>query len=821
VNPIIALRADRNARLHLLHLTPAMEMLWQDIRFAVRTLLKNPTFTIAAVLTLGLGIGINTTIFSVVNAILIRPMPHVDTERLTLLQQWNVKLSEETSFSYPDFADLREQSRSFESMAAYYDRQIILAGPGGEPEQLEVEMVTPNLFGMLGARPALGRLFLPEEGTEGRGDVVLLANSLWEERYGADPGVVGSTVTIDGTPHTVVGVMPPRFGFPDNQPMWIPFAQTPNPETRGARYMRVVGRLVPGVSMEAAQAETDAISQRLAERHPQTNAGIQARVRDFNEAWAGEMRAILLVMLGAVGFVLLIACSNVANLMLSRAAARQKEIAVRAALGAGRGRLLRQLLTESLVVALLGAALGVLIAHQALNVILASFPFTLPLWMSFDIDRNVLLYTVALAVGTGIVFGLLPALRATRTDLNSTLRDGGRGVSGGRTRGRLRSGLIVGQLALATVLLAGALLMIRSFFQLQFADPGFDTQAVLSARVVTGGERYEGAGGRNAFFQQIVERAETLPGVSGVALTSIVPLADASTSSTMRVPDRPVEPGEEAVVQYRGITADYFGVLGVPMLRGRAPTRAEVESGAPVVVVNRTLAERTWPGEDAVGRIINVGGPDVTVIGVARDLRLRSLDEKPGFQVYAPYTHRTPRSMAVLLRAEGDPASHTAALRTLVRDLDPGVPFAQSLVLREVVQRSLWRQRLFGGLFASFAVIALVLAVTGVYGVIAYSVSQRTQEMGVRLALGAGTRRVLRMVTGEGLRLAAVGVGIGMLASLALMRLLASQLYGVTATDPVTLGATAAVLVGAAMAASYLPARRATQIDPVVALRQE
>jgi putative ABC transport system permease protein len=816
-------RAESSTRaktLFPLDRTVAMETLWQDTRFAVRTLLKNPTFTVAAVLTLALGIGMNATIFSVVNAILIRPMPHVDSERLVVLRETSMLRGQETELSYPDFSDWRAESRSFAAMGAYYDRRVIVTGPSGEPAEIEVEMVTPNLLGMLGARPSLGRLFLPEEGEPGRGDVAIVADVFWREQLGSDPGVVGRTIALNGAPHTIVGVMPPRFGFPDNQPIWVPIAQAPDPATRGHRYLRVVGRLAPGATPQSAQAELESISRRLAERYPETNAGIGARVVDFDEAWAGEVRPVLLLMLGAVGFVLLIACSNVANLMLTRAAARQREIALRAALGAGRGRLARQLLTESVVVALLGGALGVLLAYQGIRLIMTAFPFTPPLWMVFDIDRNVLLYTLALSLGTGLLFGIVPALRATGASLTSTLREGGRGLTPGRGGGRVRSILIVAQLALATVLLAGAVLMIRSFLKLQHAEPGFETASVLTVRITTGGDRYTTAEARNLLFQQVVERAAELPGVGGVAVTSILPLSGSSATSSVRVEDRPVPPGEEPSAEYRGISAAFFDVLGVPMLSGRAPTPLEVETGATVAVINRTFADRYWPGESALGRSISAGGPTLTVIGVSHDIRMGALNERPTLQLFAPHTLRAPGSISVLLRA-ADPAALTLPLREVVRGIDAGVTFSQVLVMQEVVRRSLWRQRLFGGLFTAFGGIALLLAVTGIYGVVGYSVARRTHEVGVRMALGAGTGRVLRMVTGEGLRLATIGVGIGLLASLGLMRLLASQLYGVGATDPVTLGATAAILVGAALAASYLPARRATRIDPMIALRTE
>ncbi|HEX7240903.1 MAG TPA: ADOP family duplicated permease, partial [Longimicrobiaceae bacterium] len=512
--------------------------------------------------------------------------------------------------------------------------------------------------------------------------------------------------------------------------------------------------------------------------------------------------------------------ANVANLFLARAAARRKEIAVRTALGAGRRRIVRQLLTESGVVALLGGALGTLLAYWGLELILASFPFQPPLWMTFAIDRNVLLFTLAVSLGTGLLFGLAPALRATR-DLQGVLKDGGRGTTGGVRQGRLRGTLVVGELALATVLLIGAMLMVRSFLVLQGADPGFDTSRVLTLRVATGGGRYEDRGARDALFRQAVARAGELPGVRGAAVVSYVPLGGTSTTSGFDVEGRPMKPEERPDAEYRGISADYFGVLGVPLLRGRAPTADEVERALPVVVVNRVLAERFWPGEDPLGRRIRIGEPWLTVVGVAEDVRLGKLNEKPSFQVYAPHTDRSPAAMTLLLRTAGDPAAATAAARSALRALDPTVVVDEALAMDEVVHRSLWQQRLFGGLFTSFAAIALLLAVTGVYGVIAYSVSQRTHEIGVRMALGARPAAILGMVVGQAAVLAAAGAALGLAGAFGVTRVLASLLWGVSPTDPATFAGITLLLGGAVLLASWLPARRAVRVDPMVALRAE
>lgn len=797
-----------------------METLLRDLRHALRSLGRSPVFALTAVLTLALGIGINTTVFSMINAILIRPMPHVDTEGVVELRDVQMAQGREGGVSYPDLVDWKAESSTLADVAAYHDRDVVMIRPGGEAEEIQAEVVTTNLFQMFGARPAQGRLFLPEEGIPGANRSVLLSHKLWAERFNADAAVVGTNVTVDGQPHTVVGVMPPRFGFPDNQLLWLPFAPAASGEERGDRYLRAVGRLRPGSSVPAAQEELRALAGRLAERFPDSNTGHGVRVVDFDEARVGGMQPVLLVMLGAVALVLLIACGNVAGLFLARAVERQREIALRVALGARRSRVVRHLLTESIVVGLLGGVVGVGIAYAGLRLILGSLPFDPPLWVVFDIDRTVLLFTLAISVGTGVVFGLAPALRAGRPDLTKTLREGGRGVSGNSVRGRIRGALVVAELALATVLLVGAMLMVSSLLQLLRVEPGFDTAPVLTARVAAAGTRYDDEGARERYFQQLVEGASALPGAGSAAVVTRVPLAGGSASLPIEAEGRPQPAGEQASAEYRGISADYFQTIGIEMERGRSVTPAEVAAAAPVAVVNRRLAERYWPGEDPVGKRLRVDESWLTVVGVVPDVRLTSLDERPTPQVYAPFTTRAPRSLTILVRTRS--ASATApALRAMVRAADPGVPLGEIVGLDEVLRRSLWQQRLFGGMFTAFAAIALLLAVTGVYGVMSYSVTQRKHEIGVRMALGAGAGRVLRLVVGRGSVLAVMGLALGTLGALALTRVLASLLYGVSATDPLAFVGSIAVLGVAAVLASYIPARRAMRVNPMVALRAD
>lgn len=793
-----------------------MSTLLLDLRYAFRTLRKSPLFTAVAVVTLGLGIGVNTTVFSVVDAIMLRDLPGIQSEGLVVLRE--VKGAHgpfNDGVSWPDFRDWQAAAPGVEGLAAYHDRRVVLAGAGGEPEQVEVEAVTPNLFTLLRARPHRGRIFGPGDA---EAPVVILSHREWERRFERDPRVVGSAVSIDGRPHTVVGIMPEHFGFPDNQGFWVPIRGN---EERGWHYLRTLGRLRPGVTREQVQAQMTAVARDLTRRYPESSDGTAVQALDFRKAWSGPVGPVLLVMMGAVAFVLLIACANVANLFLARAAARRKEVAVRLAMGASRGRLVRQLLTESVVLALAGGALGILLAKWGLATILGAFPFDPPTWMVLDLDARVLGFTLLVSLATGMLFGLAPALRATRGDLQSTLRDGARGNTGAAGTTRLRSALVVSELALASVLLVGAMLMIRSFLALQGTTPGFDPGGLFTARVITGGPRYEEEAPRAAFFGQVLEGARTLAGAQDAALASGVPLSGWSQSSGLNIEGQTAAPDERRDAEVRAISASYFSVLGVRLVRGRGFTEQEVADRSPVVVVNRTLAERYWPGEEALGRRINLGGEWLTVVGVSPDLRLKRLNESADEQAYLPYTTQPGEAFTLLVRTAGAPASLAPAVRGMVRELDPGVPVAEVASMEEVAQRSLWQQRLFGGMFTAFGAIALLLAITGVYAMMAYSVGQRVHEIGVRMALGARTGAVLAMVLRDGLRIAGVGLAIGLGAAFGVTRVMKGILWGVSPTDPPTFFGIATLLGGVVLLASYLPARRAARVDPMVALRSE
>ncbi|HEX8359046.1 MAG TPA: ABC transporter permease [Longimicrobium sp.] len=796
-----------------------MPTLLQDLRYALRTLGRSPGFTLVAVLTLALGIGINTTVFSVVNTIALRPPPFIQSEGLAAVRSYNARSGGESSLTYPDFEEFRESTRTFQDVGAYYDDRRILGAAGSEPEQIEVEVITPNLFTLLGARAALGRVFTAADGTEARGNTVILAHQAWERRFQRDPRVVGATVTLDGVPHTVVGVMPRNFGFPDNQTFWVPMTKPATVE-RGSRYLSAVGRLNDGVTLRQGQAELAAFSREQARRFPDYNDGMELRAIDFREHWAGPAGSALWVMLGAVAFVLLIACANVANLLLARAAARRREIAVRVAMGAGRGRLVRQLLTESVLVALAGGALGIVFAMGGLRLILTAFPFQPPLWMVFDIDRNVLLFVLGVSLGTGILFGLAPALRATGGDLQATLRDGGRGSTTGARRARLHRALVVGELALAVVLLVGATLMIRSFLHLRTASPGFRAEGALAAQMSTGGERYAQGSVRAALYRQALERTRALPGVKSAGLVTALPMGGGVNTSGVDVEGRSVAPGDRINAERREVSEGFFEAMGVPVVSGRPITADEAARGAEVIVVSRTLAERLFPGQSALGRRITVGGPWLTIIGVAGDIHARNTGEAPRPQMYLPIGEEAGHSVSLVVRTSGDPAGVAKAVRESVRSIDPTVPVELN-TMGELASRSLWQQRLFGGMFTSFALIALLLAVTGVYAMMAYAVSQRTHEIGVRMALGARAEGVLRMIVGQGLATAALGVGLGLAGAFAVTRVMAGMLSGVTPGDPLSFALVAAILGGVALLASYIPARRAARVDPMVALRSE
>ncbi|HEX7243824.1 MAG TPA: ABC transporter permease, partial [Longimicrobiaceae bacterium] len=771
-----------------------MDTLLQDLRYALRTLRRSPGFTAVAVLSLALGIGVNTAVFSLVNTLLIRPLPLADPDRvLRLYTRQERQGIDEAPFSVADLADVRAQSRTLESVEGLSRGGFNLSG-GDEPERVAGAYVSHGLFSVLGEKPFLGRGFLPEEDRPGGEPVVILGHGLWERRFGGRRDVVGSTVLVSGAPRVVVGVMPPRFGFPEREELWVPMRADPT-EVRSERYLLTLARLRPGATLEAARAELAAVARRNERASPATNAGWSFDAQLWKDGWVeGDLRLTLYLMSGAVGFVLLIACANLANLLLARGVGRRREVAVRAALGAGRGRIVRQLLTESVVVAVAGGTLGTLVAVWWIDWTTSRIPEELPYWMSLGVDWRVLLFTLALSLVTGVVFGGLPAVRASRPDLTASLKDGGRGSSGGPERGRLRSTLVAGEIALALVLLVGAGLMTRSFLSAVSADLGFDTRPLLSLRTSLTGERYASTAARAEAFGRLEERIRALTGVTDAAWTTALPGDDGGVGSTAVAEGQPRAPGEETSVRYLGVTPGFFATLGNGLVSGRTFTALEaVDSTARVAVVGRTLAGQLWPGTEAVGRRFTLALGDsavrFTVVGVAPDVHLEEVGEdspQARRQVYLPYGVAGWRLMTLLVRAQGDPAAVAPAVRREVRAADPTLPVWDVRTLEEYRAFTNWDRRLFGEVFASFGLLALVLAGVGVYGVMAYSVSQRTHEIGVRLALGAAARDVLRLVVGSGAGVAAAGVGVGLLLAWGASRAMRSILYGVGAGDPVT-----------------------------------
>ena len=807
-----------------------MDTLRQDVRYALRTLGRSRAFAISAVVCLALGIGVNTAVFSLVNAILLRPFGFADADRVVRVYASNPRQGlRDWGVSPADYWEWKEGSRSLADLAALRGSSFALAGSDADAERVEGMLATPNLFGMLGVAPMLGRLPTADEGRQGSAPVVLLSHALWERRFESDRSVVGSGVLLNGVPHTVIGVMPVGMRFPETAQLWVPSIPD-RTESRGARYLWAIGRLAPGATVDGAQRELAAIAERAAAEHPATNVGWTTAVRTFrDDAVDGQLRAMLALMSAAVGFVLLIACANVANLLLARAAARGRELAVRAALGGARRRLVRQMLTESVIVALAGGALGVFVAVWWLDAMLASIPEELPYWLQVTLDGRVLAFTAAASVLTGLVFGALPALRASRPDLQTMLKQGGRSDAG-TGGGRLRGALVAGEIALAVMLVTAATLMARGFLAVGAADAGFDTRGMLTLRTFMAGQRYDSVAPRAAYLADLARRIEAVPGVRGAAATSALPTDDGGPLTVLDVDGRPkANAGEELIVTWYGSTAGFFDVLGRPLLAGREFTDEEsAGGGAPVVVLGEALAERLFPGGRALGQRVRLAEVSdstwFTVVGVAPNLLYEEVGEETPqsrLQVHLPFGRTPRRVMVVMVRADGAPAAVAGPVRAAVRAADPTLPAFDVRTMEEVRRYTTWPHRVFSATFASFAIIALVLAAVGVYGVMSYHVSQRVRAIGVRLALGASPAAVLREVLRHGLVLAVGGIAVGLVGALAVGRAMAGVLYGVGSTDAVVLLGVPLVLGGIALLACYLPARRATRIDPLLALRSE
>jgi len=807
-----------------------METVIQDIRYGVRTLLKNPGFTAVAVIALALGIGANTAIFSVVNTVLLKPLPYGDPDRLVYIWANPPRDAQQQNPVSPlDFQDWRSQSRSCVGMAARTARNFNLTS-GDSPERVLGEMVTEGYFAVLDVKPLLGRFFTPAEGEVGNDHVVVLGNRLWQRRFGGDSGVVGRTLLLNNIPYTVVGVGPDDHRA--SIELWTPLTLATESQDRGWHTLTVLGRLKPGVDAAQADAELKTIAAGLGRQYAVTNKGWSATVVPMQEMIVKDIRGALLILLGAVGFVLLIACANVANLLLARVAARQREIAIRTALGAGRARIMRQLLTESVVLGLAGGAIGTLLALWGTDLLSKLSMAGLPRTTEIAVDGPVLLFALGASVLTGIVFGLLPALQASRPNLTQPLKEGARALAGGIGGRRVRNLLVLSEVALALLLLIGAGLLIRSFATLQQIDTGFDPSDVLTVQMALSESKYQSPETQAGALDGILTRIKNLPGVQSAAITSALPLAQAGGSNLLfTVEGRPIPaPTDAPSAWLRLCSPDYFTVMKIPVVKGRAFSESERIGQPLVAMVNETMARRMWPGEDPVGKRLTIGVPvDMppdsiewfSVVGVVGDVRHSALTSEPGMELYVSSRQNPPLSMSLVVRTAGDPLSLGSSIRREVSAVDRDLPLFQMQTMESVVAGSLARPRFYMLLLGIFAGVALLLAAIGIYGVIAQTVSQRTHEIGIRMALGAQRRDVLLMVVRQGMALAGAGVAVGLICAFVLTRLMESLLYGVSATDPLTFIAVAAGLVCVALVACWIPARRATRVDPMTALRYE
>ncbi|HJU87953.1 MAG TPA: ABC transporter permease [Gemmatimonadaceae bacterium] len=798
----------------------------QDLVAATRQLRHNPGYALAATLTLALGIGATTAIFGAVNGVLLRPLVYEDADRIMTVWQTDRKHGvERDEVSPANFLDWRDRARSFERLVTMEPWGLDYQGTEG-PETLDTWLVSDGFFEALGTRPLLGRIFLPDEYTAGKDRVVMLTYNAWQRRFGGDRGIVGTTLRLDGEPHLVAGVMPPEFDIPRGTEAWTPKVFT-EAETRMRRstFYVVIGRLRPGVTVSMASAEMASIASQLAKEHPDVNADVGASVVPLPEALVGEVRPALLILLGAVGLVLLISCANVANLMLARAVRREREFAIRAALGAGRRRLVRQLLVESLVLAAIAGGLGVLFARWGVDAIRGLAPTDLPRLNELSIDGRVLAFAIAISVLTALLFGLAPALRAAASNIHEELKAGGRAASAGRVKHRMRAALVVGEIAMAMVLLVGAGLLGRSFIALLSVDRGYQTDKVLAITVQSWGY-FPTPPARREFARQAVERIATLPSVRAVGVTSSLPLSPAIGAHSASIvvvgrdaPDSAQLPSIHATVA----TSGYFDAMGMKLRRGRMFESTDDDRGRPVMLINETLAKQYWPGANPIGEQVRVtfAGPPVVreVIGIVNDVRHAGLQEVPRPGIYIPHAQQPTGALVFTVRTAGEPLAMARRVQEAIWSFNAQMPVARTATLEGLLDDSLRERRFHLMLLGAFSLSALLLAVVGVYGVLSQATIERTQELGVRIALGAQSRDILSLTLGNGLRLALLGVVLGLLGAAALTRLLQGMLFGVSSTDPMTFAALAIIVVAVSVVASYIPARRATRVDPLTALR--
>jgi len=821
-----------------------MNTLWQDVRYGARMLLKNPGITIVVILALALGIGANTAIFSVVNAALLRPLPYHEPDSLVALNERS-PVMDGMSISYPNFEDWRNQNHVFEKIGVSNRESYNLTG-AGEAERILTAQASADVFSALRVNAAVGRVFTNDEDQPGGPPVVVLSYGLWQRRFGGQMNILNQALTLNGKSYTVIGVMPQGFSYPSRVEMWVPVGQLsgdPNWKERGNHPgLYGVARLKPGATLEQAQADMENIAANLEKQYPDSNAGNRVRIRPLLETYVSDARSALWVLFGAVAFVLLIACANIANLLLARATSRQKEMAIRSAMGAGRWRIARQLLTESVLLSLVGGVLGLIVARWCIDFILYISPDAIPRSKEIGLDWWVLAFTIGVSFLTGILFGLVPALQAGVVDVHETLKETGRGTT---RRHWLGSSLVVVEVASTLVLLIGAGLMIRSFYRLQNVNPGFSYARLASFTVSLPDKKYVNEDQTTAFFKRLLENTRMLPGVEAVAAASGLPLGNNGWQTSFLIDGQPRPPREQTpLMEACTVTPEYFRAMNIPLLRGRYFTDDDNRSflkgqdlskleegerlvaGVNSIIVDEEFARRHWPNEDAVGKRIKMGSDEtprfLTVVGVVGRVKMDGLSQDSNrVQGYFPFWQLPFNGMTVIIKATGDPDKLIAAARDQVKQVDPDQPIYNIKTMDEIRAESVASERLNLTLFSIFAGIALVLAIVGIYGVMSYTVTQRTHEIGIRMAIGAQQRDVFKMVIGQGMMLALIGIAIGLVGAFALTRLMATMLFGVTATDPATFAVIAVLLTAVALMACYLPGRRATKVDPVISLRYE